>query len=353
MIKIISKIKRISNINDFEAIVYPTTLAGKQCGAMRIYRSLLEGIDENKLYRISFNNSTVGYNNVATITDIEQVEDQTVNYNLFKVTGTVSDIKETTKGTLITVATEDGTVIKGGAWKNIWGDNSAAANINKGDKVEFFGEVAVFNSSEYVRYNFKPFQETAKQAVKNLVDQRYSVSGTTQTFATTATANVSAAEKEVKNAQTEMQKLTTQLIAKGWAVENAPLSPCTAIGFQPTVNSKDNCVNIIDIRGLEAILKSNALQQASKKLFSLKKGVDAEYKSCKEQLPAFVPMGQVNSKQRTNETCSSNGLVFLDVDNIEFALCEKILSYIKENEEINSKVLLWNLSPSRKPNRNS
>lgn len=347
MVKIVTKIKRVSNINDFEAMVYPTTLAGKQCGAMRIYRSLLEGIDENKLYRISFNNSTVGYNNVATITDIEQVEDQTVNYNLFKVTGTVSDIKETTKGTLITVATEDGTVIKGGAWKNIWGDNSAA-NINKGDKVEFFGEVAVFNSSEYVRYNFKPFQETARQAVKNLVNQRYSVSGTTQTFATTATANVSAAEQEVKSAQTEMQKLVNKLIAKKWVVENTPQTPCTAIGFQATVNSTTNCVNIIDIRALETILKSDVLQQVSKKLFSLKKGVDAEYKSCKEQLPAFVPMGQVNAKQRTNETCSSNGLVFLDVDNIEFALCERILSYIKENEDLNSKVLLWNLSPSRK-----
>lgn len=349
MAKIVIKIKRISNINDFEAMVYPTSLAGKQCGAMRVNRSLVEVIDENKLYRISFNNSTVGYNNVATITDIEQVEDETVNYyNLFKVTGTVSDIKETTKGTLITVATEDGTVIKGGAWKNIWGDNS----INKGDKVEFFGEVAVFDSSEYVRYNFKPFQETAKQAVKNLINQKNSVSttttGTTQTFATTATANVSAAEQEVKKAQPEMQKLTEQLIAKGWAAKGTPKTPCTAMGFQPTVKSTDNCVNIIDIRGLEAILKSDALQQVSKKLFSLKKGIDAEYKSCKEQLPAFVPMGQVNSKQRTDETCSSNGLVFLDVDNIEFALCEKILSYIKENEEINSKVLLWNLSPSRK-----
>lgn len=351
MAKIVTKIKGISNINDFEAMVYPTSLAGKQCGAMKVNRSLAEVIDENKLYRISFSNSTEGYNNVATITDIEQVEDETVNYNLFKITGTVSDIKETIKGSLITVATEDGTVIKGGAWKNIWGDYSAA-NINKGDKVEFFGEVAVYDSSEYVRYNFKPFQETAKQAVKNLINQKDSVSATTtattQTFTTTATANVSAAEQEVKKAQPEMQKLTGQLIAKGWAVEKAPLSPCTAIGFQPTVNSKDNCVNIIDIRGLEAILKSDSLKQVSKKLFSLKKDVDAEYKSCKELLPAFVPMGQVNSKQRTNETCSSNGLVFLDVDNIEFALCEKILSYIKENEEINSKVLLWNLSPSRK-----
>lgn len=178
MANIIAKLKKASIINKNEATVYPINEEGKQCGAMKINSSLLEEIDENKLYRINFNNSVVGYDNVAAISAIEQVNDEAVNQNLFQVTGTVSDIKETTKGTLITVATEDGTVIKGGAWKNIWGDNSAA-NINKGDKVEFFGEVAVFNSSEYVRYNFKPFQETARQAVKNLANQKYSVSTTT------------------------------------------------------------------------------------------------------------------------------------------------------------------------------
>ena len=56
MANIIAKLKKTSNINDYEAIVHPINERGIQCGAMRIYRSLLEGIDENKLYRISFSN---------------------------------------------------------------------------------------------------------------------------------------------------------------------------------------------------------------------------------------------------------------------------------------------------------
>jgi hypothetical protein len=86
-------------------------------------------------------------------------------------------------------------------------------------------------------------------------------------------------KNEVKNTQSEMEKLTEQLIAKGWAAKGTPKTPCTAMGFQPTVNSKDNCVNIIDIRGLEAILKNDSLKQVSKKLFSLKKGVDVIWAS--------------------------------------------------------------------------
>ena len=354
MANIIAKLKKTSNINDYEAIVHPINERGIQCGAMKINRSLLEEIDENKLYRISFNNSTVGYDNVAAITGIEQVnDDTTVNQNLFQVTGTVTDIKDFEKGRLITVTDSNGNTLKGGAWKNLWQDYSSIESISIGTTVEFFGELAVHNNTQTVRYNFHPFQERAKQAVKNLITKRYNVSDnaaakTNTTKTKTTAAATTDATREVKKAQTEMQKLVNNLIAKGWAVENAPKTPCVAIGFQATVNSTTNALNIIDIRALEAILQSDALQQASKKLFSLKKGVDAEYKSCKEQLPAFVPMGQVNAKQRTNETCSSNGLVFLDVDNIEFALCERILSYIKENEDLNSKVLLWNLSPSRK-----
>ena len=292
----------------------------------------------------------MGYDNVAAISAIEQVNDEAVNQNLFHVTGTVSDTKDFKNGRLVTVTDSDGKIIKGGAWNNLWPDDSAK-NINVGTTVNLFAELATFTSDDYVRYNF--FSEAKrKEAVKNLIAKKYSVSttttGTTKKNATTATAKVSTAEKEVKNAQTEMQKLTAQLIAKGWAVENAPLSPCTAIGFQPTVNSKDNCVNIIDIRGLEAILKSDVLEQVSKKLFSLKKGVDVEYDICKKQLPAFTSMAVVKNKQRIKPNCASNGLVFLDVDGIEYSLCENILSYIKENQEINSKVLLWNLSPSRK-----
>ena len=349
MANIIAKLKKASIINKNEATVYPINEEGKQCGAMKINSSLLEEIDENKLYRISFNNSVVGYDNVAAITGIEQVnDDTTVNQNLFQVTGTVTDIKDFEKGRLITVTDSNGNTLKGGAWKNLWQDYSSIESISIGTTVEFFGELAVHNNTQTVRYNFHPFQERAKQAVKNLITKRYNVSDnaakTTKTTKTTTTD----ATMVVKNAQTEMQKLVDKLAQKGWIVENAPKTPCVAIGFQATVNSTTNALNIIDIRALEAILQSDILQQVSKKLFSLKKGVDVEYKSCKEQLPAFVPMGQVNSKQRTNETCSSNGLVFLDVDNIEFALCEKILSYIKENEALNSKILLWNLSPSRK-----
>ena len=163
--KIISKLKKTStNINEYEGMVYLINNEGNQCGAMKVNRSLLEEIDENKLYRINFSNSIVGYNNVATITAIEQVnEEETIaNHNLFQVSGTVSDVKDFNNGRLITVSECDGKIIKGGAWNNNWSDSSAK-NINVGSTVNLFAELATFTSDNYVRYNF--FNSQTKQKV--------------------------------------------------------------------------------------------------------------------------------------------------------------------------------------------
>lgn len=330
-----TRFRTVSYVAENEAVVYPVNYEGKECGAMKISRSLANGIEENKVYSISFSNTIEGYDNVSIISNLTATDTALNAKNeRFVVSGTVTDTYKFSKGVSVTIATADGDSFKGMCWNNSFSDNGL---IEVGTSLEVEAAIAPNPKDGKMQFNFFPMSGAKKKKAKKADTEKAKEAESTEST-----------KKELKNAQTEMQKLVNNLIAKGWAVENAPLSPCTAIGFQPTVNSTTNCVNIIDIRGLEAILKSDVLEQVSKKLFSLKKGVDVEYDICKKQLPAFVPMGQVNANQRTNETCSSNGLVFLDVDNIEFALCEKILSYVKENEELNSKVLLWNLSPSRK-----
>lgn len=341
MTKKISHKIELTRKNGDESFVRILGQNNENMGTMKINTSLLPSeLAGNQYYSITFRNeyNTDDYTNVATITDLHPSGEYCPKFTLTgKVTYTHTMPNKWKDITMVSmrIANSDGQVIQGMTYSDTFPNNTL---VKKDDEITVEVSLAKLKDAEItkdiVKYNF--FNKTKSEIVKNRDDKKEKKNTATPV------------DSEVKKAQNEIEKLVDKLVKKGWIVKETPKTPCTAIGFQSTVHSTTNAVNIIDIRALEAILKSDIIQAVSKKLFTLKKGVDPEYKSCKEQLPALVPMALMNGKNRTKETCTSNGLVFLDVDGIEYSLCERILSYIKENENINSKVIIWNLSPSRK-----
>ncbi|MBR5778928.1 MAG: DUF3987 domain-containing protein [Bacteroidales bacterium] len=337
--KVTQKIELLRKNGD-ESFVRILGQNNENMGTMKINTSLLPSeLASNQYYSITFRNeyNTDDYINVATITDLHPSGEYCPKFCLTgKVTYTHTMPNKWNDITMVSmrISDSDGHVLQGMTYSDSFPNNTL---VKKDDEITVEVSLAKLKDTEttkdIVKYNF--FKKSQSKIVKNRDGEKDK---------NTATP----VDSEVKKAQNEIEKLLDKLAKKGWIAKETPKTPCTAIGFQSTVHSTTNAVNIIDIRALEAILKSDVLQEVSKKLFGLKKGVDVEYKTCKEQLPALVPMAQVNAKNRTKETCTSNGLVFLDVDGIEYSLCERILSYIKENKDINSKVLIWNLSPSRK-----
>lgn len=338
--KITHKIELLRKNGD-ESFVRILGQNNENMGTMKINTSLLPSeLASNQYYSITFRNeyNADDYINVATITDLHPSGEYCPKFSLTgKVTYTHTMDNKCNGATMVSmiISGTDGQVFQGMTYSNTFSNNTL---VKKDDEITVEVSLAKQKDTEknknVVKYNF--YNKSQSEIAKDLDGKKEKKN------------TVTPVDSEVKKAQNEIEKLLDKLAKKGWISKETPKTPCTAIGFQSTVHSTTNAVNIIDIRALEAILKSDVLQEVSKKLFSMKKGVDVEYKTCKEQLPALVPMAQVNAKKRTKETCTSNGLVFLDVDGIEYSLCERILSYIKENEDINSKVLIWNLSPSRK-----